>query len=196
MHATLPLLTMDNTFISKYITCTYADVLPVAAWGETSFFYNPNRELPRGVYFATLKGNDGKNDRASKLERPAVFRLNIGISKPTYRALFGEQPSRPAAGGVIDTGHDFTVLDCLLPHPVYGWMSWVCVLNPTFATFQNIQPLLTEAHDLAISKFDKRLKGLSRNTSLKPRPLRSEPGSGERQTLVSNIHSPREETHD
>jgi len=150
---------MDASAISKYITDTYAGVHPVAAWGETSFFYNPDRRLPRGVYFATLKEKDGANDSASNLERPAVFRLNLGISKPTYRGLFGAQPTRPAAGGVVDTGHDFTVLDCLLPHPVYGWMSWICVLNPTPATFQNVQPLLAEANDLAVSKFAKRVQG-------------------------------------
>jgi hypothetical protein len=88
-----------------------------------------------------------------------VFRLNIGISKLTYRSLFGPQPARPAAGGVVDTGHDFTVLDQLLPHPVYGWMSWVSVLNPTAATFETVKPLLVEAYDLAVGKFAKRVAG-------------------------------------
>ena len=148
---------MDASSISQYISSTFADIHPVAAWGETSFFYNPGRKLPRGIYFATLKDKDGDNDRASNLQRQAVFRLNIGISKPTYRALFGVHPSRPAAGGIVDTGHDFSALDELLPHPVYGWMSWVCVLNPSSATFEKIKPLLTEAYGLAVGKFAKRV---------------------------------------
>lgn len=148
---------MDPSSIALYITDTFTDVHPAAVWGETAFFYNPRRALPRGVYFATLKDRDGGNDRASGLRRPGVFRLNIGISAGTYRSLFGRQPTRPAAGGVVDTGHDFEVLDQLLPHPVYGWMSWVSVLNPTPATFERVMPLLAEAHALAAVKFAKRV---------------------------------------
>ena len=142
--------------ITQYINKTYPHIYPVAAWGETSFFYNPDRQLPRGIYFATIKQNDGKNDRASNLDRSDVFRLNIGISKSTYLSLFGPQPSRPPAGGVVETGHDFTALDHLIPHPVYGWMSWVCVLNPSATTFETVKPLLSEAYDLAVVKFAKR----------------------------------------
>jgi hypothetical protein len=148
---------MEISSITQYITRTFADVHPVAAWGETSFFYNPGQRLPRGIYFATVKEKDGANDRASDLGRPGVFRLNIGISKPTWRTLFGPQPARPAAGGVVGTGHDFTALDQLMPHPVYGWMSWVSVLNPSAATFETVKPLLVEAHGLAVAKFAKRV---------------------------------------
>jgi hypothetical protein len=90
---------MDIAAITRYIASTFADIHSVHAWGETSFFYNPGRALPRGVYFATLKDKDGDNDRASNLLRADVFRLNIGISTPTYRTLFGPPPPRPAAGG-------------------------------------------------------------------------------------------------
>ena len=149
---------MDSPSIAEYISGTFADIHPVAAWGETSFFYNPGRKLPRGIYFATLKDKDGDNDRASNLQRPSVFRLNIGISKQTYRSLFGPQPPRPAAGGVVDTGHEYITLDQLLPHPVYGWMSWVSVLYPSAATFETVKPLLAEAYDLAVGKFAKRVE--------------------------------------
>lgn len=94
---------MDVVSITEYIESTFADIHIVTAWGETSFFYNPNRNLPRGIYFATIKEKNGPNDRASNLDRSDVFRLNIGISKLTYRSLFGQQPSRPQAGGVIDS---------------------------------------------------------------------------------------------
>jgi hypothetical protein len=113
---------MNVSSITEYINRTYAAIHPLSAWGETSFFYNPDRKLARGIYFATIKEKDGKNDRASNLDRTDVFRLNIGISKRTYRSLFGPQASRPLAGGVGDTGHDFSVLDQLIPHPVYGWI--------------------------------------------------------------------------
>jgi hypothetical protein len=147
---------MEEPAIARYICERFDGIVSVAAWGETSFFYNPGRVLPRGVYFATLKSKDGENDRASDLGRHGVFRLNIGIGKPTYRSLFGPLPSRPAAGGVVDTGHDFSALDRLTPHPVYGWMAWVSVLNPSATTLEAIAPLLVEAHGLAFAKFDKR----------------------------------------
>jgi len=155
MYINLPPATASIS-ITEYIESTFAATHIVAAWGETSFFYNPNRKLPRGIYFATIKEKDGQNDRASQLNRYGVFRLNIGISKLTYQSLFGQQPSRPQAGGVINTGHDFTALDQLIPHPVYGWMSWVSVLNPSAATFETVKPLLSEAYRLAVDKFAKR----------------------------------------
>lgn len=146
---------MDEASITQYIIDTFDGSHSVAAWGDTFFFYNPGRKLPDDIYFATLKSKDDEHDRASNLDRPSVFRLSIGISKPTYRSLFVPQPSGPGAGGVADTGHDFTALDQLLPHPVYGRMSWVCVLNPSAATFQAVRPLLAEAYELAVSKYAK-----------------------------------------
>ena len=104
--------------------------------------------------FATIVTKDyGDFDRASNLNRPGVFRLNIGVSKETYRSWFGPQPSPPGTAGVVDTGHDFTALDQIMPHPFYAPQSWVCVLNPSEATFQAVQPLLAEAYDLAVRRF-------------------------------------------
>jgi hypothetical protein len=77
------------------------------------------------------------NDQCSDLERPGVFPLNIGVSRETFRALFG-----PDAGAE----HDFTALDRFMPHPVYGTMFWLCVLNPSEVTFQAVRPLLAEAY--------------------------------------------------
>jgi hypothetical protein len=148
---------MKESEIAQYICDTYLGIVPIAAWGETSFFYNPGRALPRGVYFATLKAKDGENDKASGLHRPEVFRLNIGISKASYRALFGPPPTRPPAGGIVQTGHSFTELNALTPHPVYGWMSWVSVLNPSEDMFATVKPLLAEAYAIAAAKFAKRI---------------------------------------
>jgi predicted DNA-binding protein (MmcQ/YjbR family) len=38
-------------------------------------------------------------------------------------------------------------------------MSWVSVLNPSAATFDKVKPLLSEAYDLAVGKFAKRVAG-------------------------------------
>jgi hypothetical protein len=151
---------MDETTITQTITDTFAGVQVVEAWGDLFFYYNPDRQRPDEFYFATLKTKDDDYDRASDLDRPSVYRLNIGISKATYRSFFGAPPPRASTGEPADSGYDFTVLDQLLPHPVYGRQYWVCVLNPSESTFQTVvQPLLAEAYALAVSKYEKRARG-------------------------------------
>jgi hypothetical protein len=133
-------------------------VVPRNSWGETSLFYNPGRKLPNGVYFCTIKEDDGANDTSSDLSRPGVFRVSIGVSKNTYEDKFGARPTRPAKGRIVDTGHDFALTNVLMPHPIYAWMSWVCVLSPSNGLFETLHPLIEEAHANAIVKFDKKMK--------------------------------------
>ena len=33
-----------------------------------------------------------------------------------------------------------------MPHPVYGRMHWICVVNPSEATFETLMPSLAEAY--------------------------------------------------
>jgi hypothetical protein len=148
---------MDETTIATYITDTLDGVDVVVASGDSFFFYDPrNGQPPDHMFpFATLVTSD-KHDPFSNLDRPSVFRLNIGVSKQTFLTLFGSQPPPPKEGGVVEGGHDFTALDKIMPHPVYGRMYWVCVLNPGEATFQTVQALLAEAHELAARKHAKR----------------------------------------
>lgn len=149
---------MQKGDVARYISNRYKGIVPVDAWGEQSFFYNPGCQLPRGVYFATLKDKDGDNDKSSALFRDGIYRFNVGIGKTAYQQVFGKTPARPRAGGVVDTGHDFKRSNALLPHPVYGWMSWVCVLNPGEQVFTSLLPMLDEAYKLALRKFEKRVK--------------------------------------
>jgi hypothetical protein len=125
-------------------------------WGERAIFFNPGRVLKKGVYIATFKERDGQNDRASNLNRGGLFRFNLGLTKATYFPLFGFPPARPASGQTIDTGHDFTAVDTLMPHPVYGWMSWVAIINPSGSSFERLKPLLVDSLEAAKSKFAKR----------------------------------------
>ena len=144
---------MDESSVVKYITDTFRGVELVAADGNYFFFYDPDgtTQPDHRFPFVTLVTND-KYDQASRLDRPGVFRLNIGVSKATYQTLFGAQPTRPGAAGVAETGHDFTALDQIMPHPVYGSMFWICVLTPSDVTFEKIRPLLAEAYARAAGK--------------------------------------------
>ena len=121
-------------------------------------FYNPEFKLPKGIYILTLKEKDGPNDKASNVDRDGIYRLNLGISKSTFISLFHEIPKRPSAGNTIDTGHDFTKVDEIMPHPVYGWMSWIGVLNPSRETFERLKPLIDEGAKLAQQKYQKKVK--------------------------------------
>ena len=151
---------MDQDSIRRYIADTFDGVdilIPTdgIAAGDTFFYYDPERNLdPKGKWpFATIVTKDyGEFDCASNLNRTGVFRLNIGVSPDTYRSLFGPQPSARDAAGVVDSGHDFTALDQLLPHPVYAPQSWVCVLNPSPETLQILRPLVAEAYHLAVRR--------------------------------------------
>ena len=145
---------MDEGEITQYIRNSLAGVdvvvasqengAPEIAWGDSFFIYDPNRDLdePHRFPFATIVTQDyGGFDELSDLDRPGVFRLNIGVSKETYASLFPD-----------DDQYDFAALDRLMPHPVYGRNHFVCVLNPSAATFESVKPLLAEAHQIAVRR--------------------------------------------
>ena len=148
--------TMSASAAADALSSSFEGLIRLETWGELAFFYNPNRRLKRGAYFATIKQKDGEHDRASRLDRPGVYRLNFSVPKPDYIERFGSLPSRPGKGGVICGDWDFTVLNQLTPHPVYGWMGWVSVLSPTAETFERCRPLLALAHRQAVNRFERR----------------------------------------
>ncbi|MEM8809677.1 MAG: DUF6194 family protein [Cyanobacteria bacterium P01_G01_bin.38] len=133
-------------------------IVPKESWGETSLFYNPGRVLPNGVYFCTIKHQNGNNDKASDLDRPGVFRVAIGLNPDTYVRLFGPKPGRPLKGGIVvtDNNYDFTKLNELMPHPIYAWMGWAQILCPSRNQFESIFPLIEEAYKGAVRKFKKK----------------------------------------
>jgi hypothetical protein len=102
-------------------------------------------------------------DQFSNLNRSSVYRLNIGIGKQTFRSLFGLPELPSGTDGTAESNekygsYDFTTLDQLMPHPVYGRMYWVCVLKPSNETFATkVRPLLAEAYELAVSKYNKQV---------------------------------------
>lgn len=146
--------------ISDFLLKTFEGLRVIDSWGETSFFYNPDNIGPRGTYFCTIKEKNGDNDRASELDRKDVFRFNFGISKSTFLELFTVIPKRPLKGRTIEGAYNFTELNCLTPHPVYGWMCWVAISNPTKDSFEQLEQLLFESYQLTKQKHSKKIKGL------------------------------------
>ena len=156
MLKTFKFYSMTSNKILKYCLDNLDGVIEVCCWGEQGIFYNPGNVLKRGTYVLTIKDNNGENDRSSGLERDGVFRVNLGLRKQTFRLLFGELPKRPAKGGIIDMPCDFTKLDTIMPHPVYAWMGWICVLNPSAGTFASLKPYILESYECAKEKFNKK----------------------------------------
>ncbi len=148
---------MDQDAIIQYIEDTFTglEVLrptdgPGA--GDAFFIYDPqhNVDPKRQFPFITIVTKDyGDFDNTSQLHRPNVFRLNIGVSKETFRALFGPPSDAESATSTI---YDYAALDRLMPHPAYASQSWVCVLNPGPETFEAAKPLLAEAYSRAASR--------------------------------------------
>ena len=143
--------------VIAYSLETFPSLVEDWNWGERSLFYNPDHRLPKGTYFLTFKERDGANDWASRI-RPGDYRLNVGISEATFTDRFVAVPARPAAGGVVQTGHDFTGRDRILPHPVYGWMCWIAIVNPTHETFEDLKPLLSGAYERAVERYRRRME--------------------------------------
>jgi hypothetical protein len=104
--------------------------------------------------FATIVTKDyGEYDNASQLDRPDVFRLNVGVGRDTFRTLFGAAPGEQSAQS---PSYDYAALDRLMPHPVYATQSWVCVLNPSAETFEAVKPLLADAYSRVAARHARR----------------------------------------
>ena len=136
---------MEQETLAQYIVDTLDGVDVVSADGNSFFFYNPRGADPpdHRFPFATIVAND-LYDQASNLDRPGVYRLNLGVSRQTFEGLFGAKADASASE------YDFAALDTILPHPVYGSMFWICVLNPNDQTFDTVKPFLAEAHGRAV----------------------------------------------
>ena len=101
------------------------------------------------VPFATIALNGNEYEKASMLDRPGVYRLNLGVSRDTFQQLF-------STNKIETNDYDFTALDTILPHPDYSAQSFICVLSPGETTFETLRPLLKEAYKIAEMKYNRR----------------------------------------
>ena len=133
---------MKESDVKAYILKTFPEVENTQAYGYEMYFYRSDRVLS----FATTISSDYDYDKYSNLNRPDVFRLNIGVSKDTFQSMFGTGP-------VNLKDYDFTALDVIMPHPEYAQYHFICVLSPSDQTFEKIRPLLDEAYDIASRRY-------------------------------------------
>lgn len=153
---------MNVEDVKRIISDKYSGVICKKAYGETTFFYNPDNYLKNGVYFCTIKESDGPNDKSSKLDREGTYRISTGITKEKYLQLFKEIPKRPLKGKIIEGDFDFSEENVILPHPIYGWMSWISVLTPTDETFEEYLSLIDVSYEKAKENYAKRCKQINK----------------------------------
>lgn len=122
---------------------------PELAWGDAFFYYAPDGQLPRNVQpYGTVITKDYPDDTASGLDTPGRWRVNIHVGRTAFGELTAEQQPH-----TINPSHDFTAADTVLPHPVYGALGWICVVNPGERTGELVVELLRGAHDDARARF-------------------------------------------
>ncbi|MFJ6722842.1 DUF6194 family protein [Streptomyces sp. NPDC091259] len=120
--------------------------LPEVAWGDAFFYYAPDgRQVPGNVQpYGTVVTKDYPDDTASDLDASGRWRVNVQVDRAAVRELTGEGP------------YDFAAVDRVLPHPVYGALGWVCVVNPGERTAETVVALLRSAHEAARRRFTRR----------------------------------------
>jgi hypothetical protein len=132
---------MTFSDFDAFISARFSDAKRTEAYGYIFFFHPSDEMLP----FASLIDADTEYDKYSDLNRPGVYRLNIGITPKTYAELIPDGSTETAEG-------DFRVLDTFLPHPEYAKQRYVCILSPTGERLERAKQLLDEAYDLAAAR--------------------------------------------
>lgn len=75
---------IDESSVSETLLA-FEGVEMTEALGYKFFFYRDERVLA----FATLALTDNEYEHISNLSRPGIYRLNIGLTRQTFEALFG-----------------------------------------------------------------------------------------------------------
>lgn len=125
---------------------------PELAWGDAFFYYAPDGQMPRNVQpYGTVVTKNYPDDTASDLDPQGRWRVNIHVGRTAFHELTGERQPHG-----LDRCHDFAATDTVLPHPVYGALGWICVVNPGARTGELVRELLRGAHDDARARFARR----------------------------------------
>ncbi len=114
-------------------------------YGYVFFFVGDDHRLS----FVTIANSDNDWDNVSNLNREGVFRVNIGISKETFKNLIVKSDD-----GLVD----YSILNTFLPHPEYAKQNFVCILNPSGENIETTKQLIAEAHSIAAKRLKRKVK--------------------------------------
>jgi Family of unknown function (DUF6194) len=135
----LPPLSVDGAVPARPSSCAHASTGGSAR--------SPTVESRNGYLIIT---KDYPDDTASDLDPEGRWRVNVHVDRATFRRLTGEDPrglTRP---------RDLATADVVNPHPVYGSLGWIAVVNPGERTADAVLQLLRDAHDAARARFERR----------------------------------------
>jgi hypothetical protein len=135
--------------ITAYILSNFKNVNITEANGDLFFMYDQEKMMP----FATIVTSDNDFDSVSQLNREGFFRLNIGIDKTLFVSIFQGIKLKKGIGAYVDSGVDFTVENIVMPHPFYGAMYWLCIVNPGEGSLPGLKSYLDVAYGLAVKRY-------------------------------------------
>jgi len=114
-------------------------------FGYSFFFVGDDHMLA----FVTIANSDNEFDNVSNLKREGVFRINIGVSRETFKELITDSNPGPV---------DYSVLNTFLPHPDYSKQHFICILNPSGENIEATKNLILEAHSIAETRLQRKTK--------------------------------------
>lgn len=124
---------------------------PEVAWGDVFLYFAPDGRVPANEQpYATIVTKDYPDDTASRLDDEGRWRLNIHVDRDAFVALTGETPR------ALMLPRDAAAEDVINPHPVYGALGWIAIVNPGERTMETAIGLLRDAHRAARARFERR----------------------------------------
>lgn len=124
---------------------------PEIAWGDAFFYYAPDGQMPKNIQpYGTIVTKNYPDDATSDLDFPGRWRVNVNVDRVRFQELTGEEPRS------ISRPRDYAAADSVMPHPVYGALGWISVVNPAERTTDTVVQLLRSAHQAARARFARR----------------------------------------
>ena len=128
------------------------DGSPEVSWRDAFVYYAPDGVVPRTQPFATVVTKDYPGDEGSRLDRPDTFRVNVAAGTDAFRRWTGRDPREPPPEDV-----DVSTPDVVIPHPDYGHLGWLAVVDPGPRTEDALRDLHRTAHTLAQGRYERRI---------------------------------------
>jgi len=135
---------MDQTEVEVFVA-GMENVQREDNYGYVFFFVGDDHRLS----FVTIANSDNEWDSVSNLSREGVFRVNIGVSRETFKSLIIKPDDEPV---------DYSVLNTFLPHPEYAQQNFVCILNPSGENIEITKTLIAEAYSIAARRLQRKAK--------------------------------------
>ncbi|SFS08536.1 hypothetical protein SAMN05216570_2420 [Dyella sp. OK004] len=126
--------------IRDWIQTALQDVEVDDSTADLYFFTGNDAKFP----FATIVTHDDDHDSSSQLNREGIYRLNFPTDKETFQSLF---PGIRGKADLQKASFNHQASDAFFPHPIYGAMRWVSVVNPDFV-WPECKTLLARAREI------------------------------------------------